>query len=156
MPDQPPPRRRFQFRLRTLMIGVVAASFAMAAIRYATIGWAIATVSVTVFSLLFSVVLAAYRRPFWVGFAICGIGYLMLAMVPFMSDLHDLLFTYRARTFLQTLLHSPADYPAAGAYGNFLYQFRFICECLWALVFALLGGMLARFAAGRSPCPGRS
>jgi hypothetical protein len=140
---------RFQFSLRSLLIGVFAFSFAVAAMRFASLGWAIATVSITVLLLLFSVVLAAYRRPFWVGFAICGIGYLILTVAPFASELHGFLFTSQCMWLLQTLLHSPADYPAAGAYGRMAEQFRLIGDCLWALLLASLGGMIAQFAAGR-------
>jgi hypothetical protein len=143
--------RRIQFSLRTLLGIVVAVSFALAAMRSATEGWAITTVSVTVLLLLFSVVLAAYRRPFWVGFAICGIGYLMLTVIPFTSELNSFLVTSQSVWYLQTKLHPVTDYPAAGrAYGNMTEYFRLIGDCLWALILGTFGGMLARFAARRS------
>ena len=141
-------RRRFQFSLRTLLVGVVAVSFAMAAMRFATLGWAIATVSVTVLLLLFSVVLTVYRRPFWVGFAICGIGYLMLTVAPFMSELRSFLITSESVWFLQEKLHPTTD-PANGPYSSMPEQFRLIADSLWTLILAALGGMLAQFAAGR-------
>jgi hypothetical protein len=52
--------------------------------------------------------------------------------------------------YLRIELHPATDFRPGVDYGKFLYQFRFICDCLWALIFATLGGMLAQFAAGRS------
>jgi hypothetical protein len=141
--EAPPPKRRFQFKLRTLLLVIVAASLASAAMKFATSGWAIATVSFTVLLLLFSVVLAAYRRPFWVGFAICGIGYLMLTVMPFMSELRSFLITSELVWFLQQKIH-----PEAGAYSNIPEHLRLIGDCLWTLILATLGGLLAQFAAG--------
>ncbi|HKD38429.1 MAG TPA: hypothetical protein VKB78_16560 [Pirellulales bacterium] len=139
--------RRIQFSLRTLLISVVAVSFALAAMRSASLGWAIATVSVTVLLLLFSVVLAVYRRPFWVGFAICGIGYLMLTVIPFTSKLHAFLITSQSVWFSLTKLHPPSNYPAGTDYGRVTEHFLLIGDCLWALILAAIGGLLARFAA---------
>jgi hypothetical protein len=143
---------RFQFRLRTLMIGVVALSYALAAMRFATPAWATATVSVTVFLLLFSIVLAVYRRPFWVGFAICGNVYLAIAMMPVSPALMDLrnlietLITTRSVRFLLQQFH-PND---LSSYSEHYSNFMQIGQCLWALIIATVGGMIARFAAGRA------
>jgi hypothetical protein len=150
MPDQPSPRRHFQFRLRTLMIAVTAAGLAMAALHFATSGWAIATVSVTVSLLLFSIVPAAYRRPFWVGFAICGIGYLVLMVASFASELRSYLITKQSVWFLQQMLHPVSNYPAAGAYELVPAEFNLIGDCLWALILGFAGGILAQFIATRS------
>jgi hypothetical protein len=145
MADQPTPRRRFQFRLRTLLIAVTAVSFGAAAIRFGTRGWVTGTVSVTVLLVLASVVLAAYRRPFWLGFAVFSSGYLMLTVSPFeFSKLHYLLFTSQSLQFLLEKLH---DY---GPYNDGPNQFLIMGECLWAIIIGFTGGMLAQFVAGRS------
>jgi hypothetical protein len=52
MPTQPPPRRRFQFSLRTLMIGI-----ALLAVACAYVGWQATIVSVRV------KILAEFRDP---------------------------------------------------------------------------------------------
>jgi hypothetical protein len=151
MADQPSPRRRFQFRLRTLMIGVAAVAFGAAALRFATSGWARATVSSTILLLLFSIVLAACKRPFWVGFAICGIGYLLLMVAPFAAELRNFLITRESVWFLLEKLHPVSDYPVGQTYDAVCEHFLLIGDCLWALILAALGGALARFAADQ-PC----
>ena len=161
-------RRRFQFSLRTLLIFIVAASLALAAMKFATSAWADAVVNVTIFGLLFSVVLAVYRRPFWIGFAICGIGYLVLVEAHFASDFVDRLITTRSVESLRDIFHPEADYYPAGwnrglsagadsevlnrgmhAWDAMAHNCRLIGTCLWVLILAALGGMLAQFAAGR-------
>jgi hypothetical protein len=105
----------------------------------------VATVSLTVLLLLSSIVLsAAYRRPFWIEFAICGIGYLMLTVIPFMEELRDLLLTTQSNRFLLEKLH---DY---GTYSKMPNQFLIMCDCLWSLILASFGGLLGQFAAARS------
>jgi hypothetical protein len=165
---------RFQFSLRALLIFIVAVSLALAAMRFATAAWANAVVNFTMFALLFSVVLAVYRRPFWIGFAVCGIGYLALDQMPFAPDFVDRLITKRSVNSLREMLHPEADYFPPGWVeanlsglsvsrgfnqsevhdGNNRWQemaknFRLIGTCVWILVLAVLGGMLAQFAAGR-------
>jgi hypothetical protein len=131
---------------------MVAASLAFAAMKFATLGWAIATASVTVLLLLFSVVLAAYRRPFWVGFAICGIGYLMLAEMPFMSALRSFLITSQSVWFLLERLHPVTDYQFnRDAYNLLAERFQVITDCFSALILASVGGLLAQFAAAKAP-----
>jgi hypothetical protein len=143
-------RRWFQFSLRTLLIAVVAFSFALAAMRFATDGWAFATVSIAVFLLLFSVVQAVYGRPFWVGFSICVWGYLALMVTPLASELFSCLVTTQSVWFLQNRFHPLTGYAPGGTdYARMTGDFRLIGQCLWALILATIGGMIARFAAGR-------
>ena len=163
---------RFQFSLRALSIFIVAASFALAAMRFVTAGWANAVVNITIFALLFSIVLAAYRRPFWIGFAICGIGYLALVESHFAGDFVERLITTRTVYSLRDMFHPQQDYfppgfveaNRKGLGANFnrrevvddtdrwqamVTNFRLIGTCIWVLILATLGGMPARFAAGR-------
>jgi hypothetical protein len=167
----PPKRNRrwFQFSLRTLMIFIVAASLALAAMKFATSAWANVVVNVTMFGLLFSVVLAVYRRQFRIGFAICGIGYLALVESHFASDFVGRLITTRTVESLRDMFHPQADYFPAGYlegsrpnissedvnrgssnWSEMAANFRLIGTCLWVLILATLGGMLAQIAAGRS------
>jgi hypothetical protein len=172
-----PPKKNcnFQFSLQALLAFIVAASLALAAMRFATTAWADAVASVTIFGLLFSIVLAAYRRPFWIGFAICGIGYFALDQMRFAPDFVDRLITKRSVDSLREMFHPQADFfppgwveanlngqgrslyfdQSAVSDGNYKWQemasnFRLIGACLWIWIFATLGGMLARFVAGRS------
>src|SRR5258708_23161288 len=69
-----------RFRLRTLLLFVVAMSIASAARRWATFASACAIASTTAIALAGAMVLAIYAphstRPFWVGFVFVGGGYL--------------------------------------------------------------------------------
>jgi hypothetical protein len=138
MPDQPSPRRRVQFRLRTLLIGVAAVAFGAAALRF---GWAKETISATVLLLLLSIVLAVYGRPFWMGFAICGVGYFLLTVGPFAQELHSSSITRDFAQLIRRLANPPI------VYGN---QFDLMCDSLWSLILGVVGGVLAQFTASRS------
>ncbi len=150
-----PKRRWYQFSLRTLLIGVLAVSFALAAMRFANSAWANVVINLTIFALLFSVVLAVYRQPFWVGFAVCGIGYLVLVESHFDADFVNRLITTRAVESLRDIFHPEADYlPAdSGAlvvqWNEMASNFYWIGTCLSAMIVGTLGGILAQFAAGR-------
>src|SRR5437868_8447080 len=110
-------QRFFHFSLRTLLLFVVAASLALAAMRYATSAWASGIVTLTVLLLIASVALAGcsggVRRPFWVGFAICGIGYFALVMSPYplAPEILETLGTSRSVVFLRDKFHPAEDYP---------------------------------------------
>jgi hypothetical protein len=167
-----PPKRRFQFKLRTLLLLIVAISLALAAMKFATAGWANAVVNLTMFALLFSVVLALCRRPFWIGFAACGIGYLVLVESHFASDFVDRLTTTKSVDFLREVFHPERDYFPRGylsviapdesedeihrreQWDTMASNFRLIVTCFWVLILGMLGGMLAQFAAGRAAASG--
>jgi hypothetical protein len=112
-----PPQYFFRFSLRTLLLLVGAASLALAAMRSANYVWASGVVTVTVLAFLASVVLAvtyrAERRSYWIGFAICGIGYL-LAVTGFASILAPefvmRLATTQSLVFLRDQFHSPMEH----------------------------------------------
>jgi hypothetical protein len=164
--EQPKRQRRwFQFSLRTLMIFIVAASLALEAMRFATSAWANAIVSFTMLALIFSLVLAVYRRPFWIGFAICGISYLVLVESHFAGDFVDHLITTQSVDSLREVFHPEADSfvrpsPNGQSTPAVLVRrpgwevkarnFHLIGSCLWVLILGALGGMLAQFAASRS------
>jgi hypothetical protein len=150
--------RHWQFSLRTILLFVVAASLALAAMRYATPAWASAIITATVFTLLLSTALAACtrgdRRSFWFGFAICGIGYFAVVMTPVAPEIKEQLATTRAVTFLRDSFHplenvaSNQGYPPSPTtweWDQMAVSFRLIGQCLWALILATLGGSLVRW-----------
>jgi hypothetical protein len=181
-------RRWFQFSLRTLLIGVVAASLALAAMRYSTSAWTTGVVTVTILLLIASTALAFSsridRRPFWIGFAVCGWAYLVvIGSTGFVAPEFALrLATTKSVEFLRDKFHPPEDFnepqqrfrfapalpllPSQVIKNTYSYQtdtdndypavawnFLLIGHCLWAIILATLGGVLARFAAGRSRAP---
>jgi hypothetical protein len=109
-------RRRFQFSLRTLLIFIVAASLALAAMRYSTAAWTTGVVTVTILLLLGSIMLAfssrSDRRPFWIGFAVCGVAYLIVVgSTGFVAPEFVLrLATTKSVEFLRDKLHPPSDF----------------------------------------------
>ena len=111
-----PPKRRFQFRLRTLLLVVVAASLALAAMRYSTSAWTTGVVTVTVLLLIASIALAFCsridRRPFWIGFAACGWAYLVvIGSTGFVAPEFALrLATTKSVEFLRDKFHPPEDF----------------------------------------------
>jgi hypothetical protein len=93
---------------------VVAASLALAAMRYATPAWASVIVTATIFTLFVSIALAVCsrgeRRSFWIGFAICGTGYLAVVTTPIAPEFVMRLATTRSVAFLRDEFHPPTDY----------------------------------------------
>jgi hypothetical protein len=167
--SDPPKREWHQFSLRTLLLFVVVVSVIFAAMRIATPAWASAVISATVLTLLFSIVLAVFKRPFWIGFAICGTFYLGFVKTPFAKEFVDNLVTTHAVAFLRDRFHPYSDYPstrlpgasaatqasanrASDDYDEMRRNTRLIGECLCTLILGTLGGTLARFAV-RRPCP---
>jgi hypothetical protein len=78
--------RHFRFSIRGLMVVIVLLCVSIAALRFPTPLWANFLFSLTVAALTLAVPAAIYRRgeqrAFWVGFAICGWVYFMLALSP--------------------------------------------------------------------------
>jgi hypothetical protein len=81
--------RHFRFSIRGLMVMIVLLCIAFAALRYPTPLWANVWYSMSVASITLAVPAAIYRRSeqraFWVGFAICGWVYFILALAPWMQ-----------------------------------------------------------------------
>jgi hypothetical protein len=108
--------RRFQFSLRSLLIFIAAVSLVSAAMRYSTAAWTTGVVTVTVFLLLASIALAFSspidRRPFWIGFAVCGVAYLfVVGSTGFVAPEFVLrLATTKSVEFLRDKLHPPSDF----------------------------------------------
>jgi hypothetical protein len=81
--------RHFRFSIRGLMAVIVLLCVAFAALRFPTPLWANFWFSLTVAALTMAVPAAVYRRgeqrAFWVGFAVCGWVYFILALAPWMQ-----------------------------------------------------------------------
>jgi hypothetical protein len=93
--------QKFRFSLTSLLGSVFVAAIGCAALARPTEAWATAVVSMSVGVLFVALVRLIYveraRRAFWVGFAICGWGYLLMARVvmTFPGADADLLVTSR-------------------------------------------------------------
>lgn len=130
------------------MFVVVATSLGLTALRSATVVWASVIATFTFLVLLYAVVMAAYKRPFWVGFAICGAIYLGLAFTMQFRELVDLLATTKA-VFLIREEYYP-DLPDNQREIRNVANFVAIGQCQWALILGALGGIVAQFAASRT------
>jgi hypothetical protein len=77
---------RFRFKIRSLIVLIVACGVALAALKESSDLWEKATFSLALLVLLLSVLLAIHRagarRAFWLGFALCGSVYLGLSLIP--------------------------------------------------------------------------
>jgi len=76
---------RFHFSLWSLFAAVACCAVALTALKIATVGWAITTISLTVGMFIWALLRSVYGtptiRPFWVGFLLAGGGYLGLLLV---------------------------------------------------------------------------
>lgn len=72
-----------KFSIAGLLVVILSVAFALAALREASDLWDSLVFSLTFGLLAVSVLLALYRdRPFWLGFAVFGWGYLAASLVP--------------------------------------------------------------------------
>ena len=157
-----------QYRLRTILLFVLVASVALAAMRSASSAWASAIVTATLLALLVSIALAIERRPFWIGFAVCGAGYFAIVMTQFPPLVVNHLATSQVVTLLAEQFQPRPVFgsqnPASPQQANLALRnwstrdenFRTIGESIWTLIIGALGGMLIRFVARRRESAARS
>ena len=127
----------------------------------ASSAWASAIVTATVLTLLASIALAIECRSFWIGFAVCGTGYFAIVMTPIPPQIGDHLATSKAVTLLRDQVHpyptfnpqhdppSETEITLVRDWDEKATNFRWIGECIWALILGTLGGMLVRLVARR-------
>jgi hypothetical protein len=154
--------RKFRFSIGGLMAVVLVLAIGFAALRNASQTWAGLMFLLTCGVLGLAVVGAVCRREaeraWWLGFAVFGWGYMILAFWPSESlpelPTQALLDVLRS-IFLATPQGQgfvPAMAGAFGGGGGFgagpMLSSSQIGHCLWALLFALLGGTLARVLYG--------
>ena len=132
--------RSFRVSIAGLMGAVLIAALCVAALRFASETWAGVTLMATCGVLGLAVVGVVYRdvpeRAWWLGFALFGWGYLVLAFwSPFIA------------TTLPTLTLLVDVFTKVGVtvadFGFRDLSFTPIDHCFWALLAAILGGMLA-------------
>jgi hypothetical protein len=183
--EDTPPKRRFQFKLRTLLLAIVAVSLALAAMRFASAAWVSGAVSATVGVFISAIAIgigsSGVRGAFWIAFAACGGAYLIVTM-SFNQEFVEQLVTSKVVALARDAFHPPSDYSHGGLpdetppalmsrqaggtlgveaapwlnigpdYAVMNTNFVLIGQCIWSLILAMLGGMLARFAAvSRAP-----
>jgi len=144
---------RWRFSLRTLLVGLVFFAVGCTALVNASEAWQ-TTISTTAFAALFFATLAGlFRRgkaqAFWIGFAVIGWLYLVLVYGLWEENTQPRLATTRALVLVwnavrYTVAVSGSFAGATRTVPNHEY-FLNIGQCLWALLLALLGGLLARY-----------
>ncbi len=137
--------RRVRFSIAGLMAAVAVAALAVAALRASTPAWAGAMLMLVWSVLGLAIVCAVYRprgeRAWWLGFALFGCGYLVLA---FWSEINfDSLPTSTLLLFLSSKFDPKIAQAAWSRTGTLDWTFLHIAHCLWALVAAVLGGAAA-------------
>ena len=156
--------RTIRFPIAGLMLAVLVVAVALAALRTASETWAGVMFLITCGVLCLAIVGVVCRdgpkRAWWLGFALFGWGYLLLAQwstvnLPTMA----LLDAIAARLGMQVQFSGGMGggkmsvAPWAGGFGwggggPSDESLREIAHCLWALAAAVLGGLLARTMFG--------
>ena len=164
----------FRFSLTALFGMVLFTAFGTAAIRFDSPLWAGLTMAVTV-PLLFAAILGALfrlgqARAFWTGMAICGWGYLLLALAPwFEPSVGQHLPTTQVLVLVHEQLQEQEpdtdNNPVDEDDNSFVIQFRWATttgpdlsvvqstgHALFALLFGFIGGVTAKwFYVTRAP-----
>ena len=95
--------RRFRFHIGTLVILVLLLAVGLAALRESNETWNIGVFTAALGMLLFSILLAVYRkesrRAFWMGFALFGSFYLGISLVP---SIESRLLTTKVLVYLES------------------------------------------------------
>jgi hypothetical protein len=142
--------RRIRFSIAGLMIVIAVSALAAAALRSASPVWASAMLMLVcgVLGLAIAGVLCRHgrERAWWIGFALFGCGYLVLA---FWSDNNfKSLPTTTLLLFLGSKIDPTINRSAWTLTGGPHWMFLEIAHCLWALPVAILGGVLVRVLFG--------
>ena len=111
--------RRFRFRLGTLVILIIVLGVGFAALRESNDLWDSGLLTLTLTVLLISILLAVHRterrRAFWLGFALFGAAYLVMALVP---SLESKLITTKLLAYIDSKV--PRSITAAAALYDIL------------------------------------
>ena len=140
--------RRFRFTIATLLVVVLLLAVGFAALRESNETWDSGLFTLTLGVLLISILLGVHRtearRAFWLGFALFGLVYLALSLVP---SIESRLITTKALTYLDAKVPGRTQgffkiqFTATGAPGNQLTTSNLGTVKLWdAATGRLLGG----------------
>ncbi len=168
-------RRSIRFSIAGLMGVVLLAAVGLAALRNSSETWAgvmlLLTCGVLALAIVGVICRAESERAWWLGFALFGWGYLALVFWSWNNDGSPRLPTTVWLDMLAAKLHLPTDGMGGmgggmrstgivplgviwGTFGGFggnatgtgtYGAYAQVGHCLWALLFAVLGGSLARF-----------
>jgi hypothetical protein len=158
---------RYRSSLAGLMAVVIYVAISVAALKSASMLWASVLFTIVVVVLLTTTLSAFFSRsPFLRGFIVFGWGYLALAFksLPTPEPLTNLIINYfwiRHSSFVDTMtlgvydrviLNVGLNYETHALYTNAIAVFQ-ISHILVCMVFASIGGMLARSLSKRAGGP---
>jgi hypothetical protein len=137
--------RRIRFSIAGLMFAVAMSALLVAALRSASAAWAGAMLMLSCGVLGLAIVGALCRRGservWWLGFAVFGCGYLVLA---FWSERNFENLPTVSAIFVLGSKYFPDTQPGAWtAPAPLHWSFTQIVHCVWAMLIAILGGALA-------------
>jgi hypothetical protein len=167
-----------RFSIRSVMAFIIVVGISLAAIRISTAPWSGAMFSITFFTMVCSLLGVALtrglRRTYWSGFAALGWSYLLLTNAPWLKrEVGPYLLAPQLFPYLAEVLDSNAQgggglqsvpvgtFGAAatggafvggvgGAGGRYLPDFIRIGVAIEALLWAFLGGWVARYFASEN------
>jgi hypothetical protein len=130
-----------------LMGAVLIAALGLTALRSASDTWSgatlLATCGVLGLAVVGTVCRDAAERAWWLGFTVFGWGYLAMAFSSSVDATKLPTFTLLALVCKMTDIDVPTVFPRFSMRGEIDPSFLRIAHCLWALLAASLGGILA-------------
>lgn len=153
---------RFRLTLAQLMALVLYFGFAFAALRNANDLWASATYTLAITMIAAAFVGALTRkaraRMTWVGFAVFGMAYLLIAHLPdwsvgglgFGPIRKPFLLIEWGTARLQPYIKPLPPGMGGGTAGNFLMPYEQVSQSLGIILFGLLGAVVGRILSERT------
>lgn len=160
--------RRFRLRIDTLLVLIIALGVGFTALRESNDTWDGGVFTLAMGALLVSILLAIHgtgeRRAFWLGFALFGVAYLGLTLVP---PIESRLITAKLLAYIdsRSIPTGPGtfdDYNGSvdlyvannlQPYAPYLDHFLQIGHSLFALIAAFVGGRLSGYLYGKNREP---
>jgi hypothetical protein len=156
-----------RFSLAALIGGVTVCAVLFAALQSGSNDWFKTVYSVTFLLLLYAAIAARYRGPFWYGFAIVGWAYFLVGFGNWIGAGFGHETTNRhviSAVILEAVSGTiatrdppPPGIPPLASMNNWTEIRRQnregICHSALTLIFAIVGGVLARRMARQSPAP---
>jgi len=145
---------RHRFTIAGLLVAVLVFAVVFAGLRSGSNDWCKLIYSLTFVTLVYAAIAARYRGEFWYGFAFAGWAYFIVAFGPWIgvrpvsepvnrslirSVVHEIVVAVLARSDPPPAFTGLDDVLQANREG--------ICHCALTVLFALLGGSVARVLA---------